>query len=137
MESVPIMHSQRRDLYKGAALGLAVIFLTSVVIAQPAAEAPRGRGPQRPQVTSPEISAERKITFRILAPKAETVRLSAGDIAGMGQGNAMTKGTNGVWEVTVGPIEAGAYRYNFNVDGVSVIDPHNPSTSESVANTWR
>lgn len=30
----------------------------------------------------------------------------------------------------------GAYRYTFNVDGVETIDPHNPSTSESNANTW-
>ena len=48
----------------------------------------------------------------------------------------MTKATNGVWEVTVGPIDPGSYRYNFNVDGVSVIDPRNPATSESNANTW-
>src|SRR5262249_21626372 len=92
-----------------------------------------------PQVTSPEISAERKITFRILAPKAESVRLaSSGDIPGVGFGQAkeMTKGSNGVWEVTVGPLPPGAYRYCFNVDGVIVIDPRNPKTSESNENTW-
>jgi enterochelin esterase family protein len=33
-------------------------------------------------------------------------------------------------------VDPGAYRYNFNVDNVSVIDPHNPSTSESNGNTW-
>jgi enterochelin esterase family protein len=48
----------------------------------------------------------------------------------------MNKEANGVWEVKVGPVEPGAYRYNFNVDGVSVIDPRNPITSESNANTW-
>ena len=48
----------------------------------------------------------------------------------------MTKGTNGVWEVTLGPIDPGAYRYNFNVDGVSVIDPRNPAVSESNNNVW-
>ncbi len=101
---------------------------------------PRGRGPQGPQVVSPEVSADRHITFRVLAPKAEAVRLSAGDIpssaGGSGRGNEMTKATNGVWEVTIGPIEPGAYRYNFNVDGLSVIDPRNPATSESNNNTW-
>ena len=96
----------------------------------------RGPGSQGPRVTSPEVSAERKITFRILAPKAETVRLSAGDIPGNGQGQALTKDTNGIWEITVGPVPAGAYRYNFNVDGVAVIDPRNPATSESNENTW-
>jgi enterochelin esterase family protein len=48
----------------------------------------------------------------------------------------MTKGTNGVWELTIGPVNPGAYRYNLNVDGVSVIDPRNPATSESNENTW-
>jgi len=36
----------------------------------------------------------------------------------------------------VGPVPPGSYRYNFNVDGVAVIDPRNPATSESNANTW-
>ncbi|HAB16511.1 MAG TPA: esterase, partial [Verrucomicrobiales bacterium] len=48
----------------------------------------------------------------------------------------MAKGTNDVWEVTMGPINPGAYRYNFNVDGVAVVDPRNPKTSESNDNTW-
>jgi enterochelin esterase family protein len=38
--------------------------------------------------------------------------------------------------VTVGPFPPGAFRYNFSIDGVAVIDPKNPSTSESNSNTW-
>src|SRR5206468_4214943 len=102
----------------------------------PSASAQRGRGPQGPQVVSPEISADRRVTFRILAAKAETVRLSGGDIPGNGRGAEMTKGTNGVWEVTLGPIEPGTYRYNFSVDGVSVIDPRSSAISESNNNVW-
>src|SRR5687768_13021181 len=101
-----------------------------------AAPPSRGRGPQGPQVVSPEVAADRRVTFRILATNANAVRLSAGDIPGNGRGAEMTRGTNGVWEVTLGPIEAGAYRYNFNVDGLTVIDPRNPATSESNNNTW-
>ena len=115
---------------------LAAIALNFSAIAQPAAQPPRGRGPQGPQVVSPEVSADRHVTFRILAPKAEAVRLSGGDIPGNGQGAEMTKGTNGVWEVTLGPIQPGAYRYNFNVDGVSVIDPRSSAISESNNNVW-
>ncbi len=93
--------------------------------------------PQPPRVISPEVSADRKVTFRLLAPKATEVKLGAGDIQGLPQGaTTMTKGTNGVWEVTVGPINPGAYRYNFNVDGLSVIDPRNPAHSESNENLW-
>src|SRR5690606_34557005 len=91
-------------------------------------------GPQGPRVISPGV-ADGKITFRILAPKAEQVRLAAGDIPGGGQGRDMTKGTNGVWELTV-DAAPGYYRYNFNIDGVAVIDPRNPATSESNNNTW-
>jgi enterochelin esterase-like enzyme len=96
----------------------------------------RGRGPQGPQVVSPEVHADRRVSFRVLATNAQSVRLSAGDIQGLGRGGEMRKGTNGVWEVTLDPIDPGAYRYNFNIDGVSVIDPRNPATSESNNNVW-
>lgn len=89
-----------------------------------------------PPVVSPAVAADRQITFRVLAPRAEAVKLSAGDIPGLGQGKEMIKGANGVWEVTVGPVNPGSYRYNFNVDGVAVVDPRNPKTSESNENTW-
>jgi enterochelin esterase family protein len=76
------------------------------------------------------------VTFRVLAAKAEAVQLQGTDIPDNGQGTAMAKGTEGVWEVAVGPLPPGAYRYNFDVDGVRVLDPVNPSTSESNANAW-
>ncbi len=63
----------------------------------------------------------RQLTFRILAPKAEVVPLgSGGDIPriGFGQNKAMTKGAEGIWEATVGPLAPGAYRYRFNVDAM-------------------
>ena len=95
-----------------------------------------GRGPQAPAVVSPEVMADRRIAFRIYAPQADAVRLAAGDIPGVGQTTQLTKGENGVWETTIGPIDPGAYRYNLNVDGVSTIDPRNPATSESNTNVW-
>jgi enterochelin esterase family protein len=76
------------------------------------------------------------VTFRILAPQAEAVRLTGSDIPNLGRGADMTKDPNGIWEVTLGPIDPGAYRYNFNVDGVSVIDPRSASVSESNMNVW-
>jgi enterochelin esterase-like enzyme len=101
--------------------------------ARPAA----GRGQQGPQVVSPEVKADRKVTFRILAPQAQSVRLNAGDIPGQGgAARDLTKAENGVWELTLGPIDPGAYRYTFNVNGVTVIDPRSPATSESNNNVW-
>ncbi len=130
------MKTRTKIIKFASVLVLAALALTPAIIAQPAAQPPRNRGPQGPQVVSPELSSDGHVTFRILAPKAESVKLSAGDIPGNGSGAEMTKGTNGVWEVTLGPIDPGAYRYNFNVEGVSVIDPRNPATSESNNNVW-
>jgi enterochelin esterase-like enzyme len=99
--------------------------------------APQNARAQTPQFVSPEIGSDRRITLRIFAPRAQAVRLSAGDIPGMTQSNTtLTRADNGVWELTVGPVDPGAYRYNFNVDGVATIDPRNPATSESNNNTW-
>ena len=92
--------------------------------------------PQGPTVISPEVLPDRRVTFRILAPQAQDVSLRGTDIPGNGRGTAMTKGDEAVWEATVGPLEPGAYRYNFNIADVSIIDPRNPSTSESNNNTW-
>ena len=103
----------------------------------PATPAQTGRGgAPAPQFVSPEVLPDKRLTFRIYAPQAEAVRLSAGDIPGMGQNNQLTKAESGVWEITVGPIDPGAYRYNFNVDGVATIDPRNPAISESNNNVW-
>ena len=118
-----------------AALALPVFALAQQGAA-PSAPPQGGRGAQGPVVVSPEIPADRHVVFRIYAPQAQTVRLIGTDIPGNLQGAAMVKGENGVWEVTLGPVDPGAYRYNFNVDRVSVIDPRNPATSESNNNTW-
>jgi enterochelin esterase-like enzyme len=88
-------------------------------------------------VMSPEVGADARITFRVFAPKAEAVRLSAGDIPNLAPAaTALTKAENGVWEIAVGPVPPGAYRYNFSIDRVNTIDPRNPATSESNGNTW-
>lgn len=121
--------SQALPLIAAAALWLALVNVTSLWA--------QNRGvPQVAPPVSPEVSADHKVTFRLLAPKADSVKLVAGDIPGVGQGKEMSKGTNDVWEVTLDSVPGGSYRYHFNVDGVAVIDPRNPKTSESNANTW-
>jgi enterochelin esterase-like enzyme len=130
------MNARRMMTALSALIVLAVFALPSVAPAESAAPAPRFRGPRGPRVVSPEVTADRHVTFRILAPQAQAVRLSGSDIPGNGPGAEMKKDPNGVWEVTLGPLVPGAYRYNFSVDGVSVIDPRSPSVSESNANVW-
>jgi enterochelin esterase-like enzyme len=90
-----------------------------------------GRGGGAPAVRSTEALPDRQITFRISAPQATSVRFASSDIFNLGDKAQMKKGDNGVWETTVGPVEPGAYRYNFVVDGVSANDPQSPLVSES------
>src|SRR5262249_35196670 len=110
----------------GAALVAAALFSTIASAQQPA---------RAPFVASPEVNADRSVAFRIYAPKAENVRVIGSHIPGIMMGQ-MKKGDNGVWELVTGPINPGAYRYNFNVDGVSVLDYRNPAMSESNENSW-
>jgi enterochelin esterase family protein len=117
-------------------INLLAVLTGVVTMAASSTTLAQDRGTRPPEFVSPEVSAEKKITFRIYAPKVETVRLSSSDLPGIGPGAEMKKSDKGVWEVTVGPIIPGAYRYNFSVDGLAVIDPRNPSTSEANSNTW-
>lgn len=114
----------------------AALTCAALLAASPSASAQPPGGARPPQFTSPEVKAEKTITFRIHAPKAEKVGLNAGDIPGLGRGVEFKKSDEGVWEATVGPVPPGAYRYQFSLDGVPVIDPRNPGTSESNNNTW-
>jgi enterochelin esterase family protein len=43
----------------------------------------------------------------------------------------LTKDAEGVWERTFGPLPAGAYRYVFVVNGLTVVDARNPVTSQT------
>ena len=67
-------------------------------------------------VTNPDGST----TFRIYAPKAESVTLG-GDFTGLKA--QFTKDDNGIWTAVVPHVSTDAYRYHFVVDGVRVIDP--------------
>jgi enterochelin esterase family protein len=78
---------------------------------------------QNAPLTSPEVHADRTVTFRLRAPKAADVLLN-GEWKGGGK-LAMTKDELGVWSLTVGPLEPDLYGYSFSIDGMSVTDPSN------------
>jgi len=114
------------------------LFLLVWLAQQPAppAAAPAKPAPP-PAVVSPEVTPDRKITFRLHAPDASSVSLRAGDLQGLPRGGpAFTKNDKGIWEATVGPVVPGAYRYTFAVAGVPVMDPRNPDVSLSNGNAW-
>lgn len=75
------------------------------------------------RVSSPEVAADRRVTFRISAPKASEVVLSGEFMNGT---RALGRDEAGLWSVTIGPLEPEIYHYNFTIDGVRTIDPGNP-----------
>lgn len=84
-----------------------------------------GRGPQGPQVVSPQVNADRTVTVRVLAPKATEITVT-GELLNGSDPKPMTRGDDGIWTATLGPLPADVYTYAFNIDGVNTTDPRNP-----------
>lgn len=84
---------------------------------------------------SPEVASDGHVTFRLYAPNAQQVGLRS-EFNGMTPFAAvpLSKADNGVWSVTVGPVEPGVYRYTYLVDGLLAIDTRNPDVSGSLNN---
>jgi enterochelin esterase-like enzyme len=116
-------------------LPLLVFALAAIAQGQPPAAAPAGNtgpagrgGPGRggaPAVVSPEILPDRRVTFRLRAPKATDVILNGDLWQKQGVTEKMTRAADGVWSVTLGPLTPDIYSYAFNIDGVTVSDPAN------------
>lgn len=80
-------------------------------------------------LNSPYVRDDRTVVFRLRAPSANSVRLVSGAIQTAlgtnGQSLSFTKGDNGIWTLTLGPLRADMYAYHLNVDGVQMADPNN------------
>jgi len=94
-------------------LFFAMLCIAIVGIAQP----PRG-----PFIVSPQVNADKTVTFRYLAPTAKEVKLSGQFLKAA---VVMAKDTQGIWSVTTGPVPPDIYPYSFQVDGINVMDPAN------------
>ena len=81
-----------------------------------------GRRGGGPGIASPEVGADRRVTFRLRAPEAKAVTVS-GDF---GSDAPMRRAEDGTWTATVGPLAPEMYVYYFSVDGVRLTDPSNP-----------
>ena len=76
------------------------------------------------KVRSPEVLADGRVTFRLLAPKATEV-LVHGNWE-RGHDLAMTKGESGLWSFTTpAALQPELWAYTFSVDGVRTLDPSN------------
>jgi len=109
-------------LSKGMSISPRSWFLRAVLLALLATGAlaqPSGR--------APEVLPDGRVTFRLLAPKAQAVA-----VKGLRhlQPQPMTKDAEGVWSVTVGPLEPDLYSYTYDVDGATFTDPNNRRMKE-------
>ena len=87
-----------------------------------------------PPVRSPEVHADRTITFRLRAPQATAVELVGEVLQGKGP-QSMTKASDGVWSITIGPLPPEVWIYNFRIEGVDLPDPSNISLMPRAAGT--
>src|SRR5438876_7543295 len=94
-----------------------------VSLAAAGAQTAPGRGTPPAPVRSPEVSDDRRVTFRLRAPNAKEVMVTGGAIGRL----AMQKDEQGVWSVTTAALEPDIYEYSFNVDGATFSDPRNPA----------
>jgi enterochelin esterase-like enzyme len=80
-------------------------------------------------LNSPDVHDDQTVTFRLKAPNAQEVKLAGVAIlTALGRGNEQlpfTKGDDGIWTLTIGPLKPDMYAYHFNVDGVQITDPSN------------
>lgn len=116
---------------------LILIFLPSFLIAQQAnvnldynpQKNREGLIPFSAPLNSPEVDDNGMVTFRLKAPWANEVKLPPGAIlTSLGKGNEpipFTRGEDGVWTLTIGPLIPDIYAYHFVVDGMQITDPSN------------
>jgi len=76
---------------------------------------------QQPAVVSPDVLPDGRVTFRILAPRAEAVAVQGLRHLPV---QPMAKDAAGLWSVTVGPLAPDIYSYTLSIDGATVTDPH-------------
>ena len=102
----------------------AVVCITLLAQEAPTTSPGAGGGQaQAAKVRSPQVLADGRVTFRLLAPKATEV-LVQGNWEG-GRGLPMTKDDSGLWSVTTSALQPELWAYTFSVDGVRTLDPRN------------
>ena len=93
---------------------------------------------QRKEIISPEVHADNSVTFRLLAPNADSVSVTDDFLSPKewAQGKAdMKKDVDGVWKFRSTPLPSELYTYHFIVDGLPMNDPNNVYYRRDVAST--
>ncbi len=83
-----------------------------------------------PPIVSPEVHADKRVTFRLRDPGAKEVFVSREGAPRL----AMQKDQNGVWSATTEALEPDFYGYTFNTDGITRLDPANTVIKPNLLN---
>lgn len=116
---------------------LILLFLPSVLMGQQAnvnldynpQKDKEGLIPFSAPLNSPNVDDNGMVTFSLKAPGAKEVHLPPGAIiTALGKENKpipFSRGEDGIWTLTIGPLSPDIYAYHFVVDGVQIADPNN------------
>jgi len=99
------------------------------------------------QIVSPEVKADHTVTFRIMAPAADSVQITGDflppaklktqwgliDVPGTAK---LTKDDKGIWTFTSQPLASDLYSYTVIVDGFKTTDPSNVYIIRDVASVF-
>lgn len=99
------------------------------------------------QIISPEVKADHTVTFRIMAPAADSVQITGDflppaklktqwgliDVPGTAK---LTKDDKGIWTFTSQPLASDLYSYTVIVDGFKTTDPSNVYIIRDVASVF-
>ena len=88
------------------------------------------------EITSPEINDDNSVTFRLMAPNAQEVKISGDWMPAEGwvPGSvAMEKDDKGIWIHTTEVLEPELYGYSFQIDGFRSIDPNNAFLTRDIS----
>jgi hypothetical protein len=80
-------------------------------------------------INSPDVHADRSVTFRLKAPEVHSVSLTGVSILtalkSSGKPIPFQKDSDGIRTLSVGPMQPDMYQYYLVIDGVTVADPNN------------
>jgi enterochelin esterase-like enzyme len=124
----------------GVILSLILILaLLSLGLSEMATATAPTKGLAATTLNAPAVNSDRTVTFTLNAPQATDVKLNFQNQTGPSPAaNAMdmTKDANGVWSVTIGPLDPNWYGYGFIVDGVKIADPANRDIWSGATSAW-
>ncbi len=107
------------------------LLLTLMCFTFSSAQQPPRQPTPNDTLISPEVHGDKRVTFRIYAPKASEVALRGDWMEGPGT-LKLEKDERGVWSVSVGPLVPDYYSYTFIVDGVRTLDPKNATIKQGI-----